>query len=52
MEEGATAITVHGRTRGSFIQAVQTEYNQKVKSVDIPVIGNGDIFTPKQLLNV
>jgi tRNA-dihydrouridine synthase B len=44
--EGASAITVHGRTRDQFY-AGKADYSiiKAVKnSVEIPVVGNGDIF--------
>ena len=45
---GAAAIAVHGRTRAEFYSG-KADYNiiRDVKSsVNIPVIGNGDIFSP------
>lgn len=46
---GATAVTVHGRTRGQFYTGKSN--NQFIKmvkdAVAIPVIGNGDIRTPE-----
>ncbi len=47
--EGASAITVHGRTREQFYAGkADWDIIKQVKdAVDIPVIGNGDIFTPE-----
>ena len=46
---GAAAITVHGRTRAQmYAPPVNTDIIKKVKrSVKIPVIGNGDVDSPK-----
>ena len=45
---GASAITVHGRTRKQmYAPPVNTDIIKQVKQeVKIPVIANGDIFTP------
>lgn len=48
-EEGVQAITLHGRTREQFFSgAADWEAIKKLKeTVSIPVIGNGDVFTPE-----
>jgi len=48
-EEGAKAITVHGRTREQFYSG-KADWNiiaQVKEAVSIPVIGNGDVFAPE-----
>jgi len=49
-DSGVSALTIHGRTREcKFVGAVEYDSIAKVASlVDIPVIANGDINTPKQ----
>ena len=52
---GASAITVHGRTRSQFYQgkADWSYIKQVVEAVNIPVVGNGDIVdykTAKEML--
>ncbi len=46
---GAKAVAVHGRTREEFYngQADWSVIQNVVNAVDIPVIGNGDVFSPQ-----
>lgn len=51
---GADAITVHGRHREQFYSG-KSDYNvikEVKKNVSIPVIGNGDVFSVKDALNL
>lgn len=49
-ESGAAAITVHGRTqRQGYSKPADWNVIKTIKeSVEIPVIGNGDVFSPEQ----
>ena len=53
-EEGASAVTVHGRTREQmYAPPCDLETIAAVKrAVSIPVIGNGDIDSPRAALNM
>lgn len=53
-EEGIAAITIHARTRDMFYSGkADWDYIREVKeSIDIPVIGNGDIFEPQDAIRM
>jgi nifR3 family TIM-barrel protein len=53
-ESGAAAVTVHGRTREQgYRPPADLEIIMKVKNaLSIPVIGNGDVFTPRDAANM
>lgn len=53
-QAGADAIAIHGRTRKQMYQGVADwDIIKRVKdSVSIPVIGNGDVFSSEDALNM
>lgn len=53
-EEGISALTVHGRTRDMFYSGeADWSFIKKIKeTLVIPVIGNGDIFEPKDAIKM
>ena len=50
-DAGADAVAIHGRTRAQRyrLSADWTLIDEAARSVDIPVIGNGDLLTPWDL---
>jgi tRNA-dihydrouridine synthase B len=53
-EAGAQALTLHARTRNQMFygQADWDEIARVVEALDIPVIGNGDVNTPEDVLSM
>ena len=53
VEAGAQAVTVHGRYREAYYSGTADwqVVEEVASAVKVPVIGNGDIFTPEQGLD-
>lgn len=53
-EEGISAITIHARTKDMFYSGeADWDYIREFKeNISIPVIGNGDIFSPEDGINM
>lgn len=53
-KEGISALTIHGRTRDMFYSGnADWDIIKEIKdTINIPVIGNGDIFEPIDALNM
>ncbi len=51
---GASAVTIHGRTREQFYsgKADWEIIKKAVNSVNIPIIGNGDVFSGEDAINM
>lgn len=53
-EESISAVTIHARTRDMFYSGkADWEYIKYIKdNINIPIIGNGDIFEPEDAINM
>jgi tRNA-dihydrouridine synthase len=54
VNEGVDAITIHGRTRAQLYNGVAdwNFFERAVKIADIPIIGNGDVWTLEDIASV